>query len=79
MSEFLLRPSNLSLTKLKQLDTNLRTLINHKIGLLPLIKEIFDLRARNGGFNIESLYDRYHMCEIANLGHFRGRSIGGAM
>jgi hypothetical protein len=48
MSEFLLRHSNLSLTKLDQLDRFLRKLINQKIGGLPLTKEVLYIRSRDG-------------------------------
>jgi hypothetical protein len=57
MSEFLLRHSNLSLTQLKNLEIYLRKFINKKIGGLPITKEKFYLRARDGGFDLFSLYD----------------------
>jgi hypothetical protein len=41
MPEFLLRYSNLSLTKLDKQDRFLRKLINQKIGSLPLTKKVF--------------------------------------
>jgi hypothetical protein len=79
MSEFLLRHSNLSLPKLQALDGYLRKLINKKIGGLPLTKETFYIRARDGGFGLYSLKDRYHICKIANMGHLLSSKIGGIM
>jgi hypothetical protein len=79
MSEFLLRHSNLSLTKLKNLDIYLRRLINKKIGGLPLTKEIFYLWSREGGFGLYFLYNRYHICKITNLGHLLNSGIGEMM
>jgi hypothetical protein len=75
MSEFLLRHSNLSLIKLNNVDIYLRRLINKKIGGLPLTKEIFYLHARDGGFGLHSLYDRYHIYKIGNLGHLFNSDI----
>jgi hypothetical protein len=63
MSEFLLRHSNLSLPKFDQVDKFLRKLINRKIGGLPLSKEVFYIRAKDGGFGMYALHDRYHICK----------------
>jgi hypothetical protein len=79
MSEFLLRHSNLSLTKLDQVDKFLRKLGNHKIGGLPLTKDVFNIRAKDSGFGMYALHDRYHICKIANLGHLLSSDIGGMM
>jgi hypothetical protein len=79
MSEFLLRHSNLSLTKLKVLDIFLRKLINKRIGGLPLTREIFYLKSRDDSFGLYSLYDIYHICKIANLGHLLNNCISEIM
>jgi nucleoid DNA-binding protein len=76
MAEFLLRHSNVSLTKLGSLDNYLRKLINNKIGGLKVTKDTFYLRARDGGFGLLSLKDRYHICKVANMGHLFSSSIG---
>jgi hypothetical protein len=79
MSEFLLRHSNLSLTKLQALDGCIRQLINKKIGSLPLTKEAFYVRPKEGYFGLYSLKNRYHICKIANMGHLLSSEIGGMM
>jgi hypothetical protein len=76
MVEFLLRHSNVSLTKLGSLDDNLRRLINIKLDGLKVTKDTFYLRARDSGFGLLSLKDRYHICKIANIGHLLSSSIG---
>jgi hypothetical protein len=76
MAEFWLKHSNVSLTKLGSLDDYLRRLINIKLGGLKVTKDTFYLRARDGGFGLISLKDRYHICKIANMGHLLSSSIG---
>jgi hypothetical protein len=76
MAEFLLKHSNVSLTKLNSLDNYLRKLINNKIGGLKVTKDTFYLRARDGGFGFLSLKDRYNICKVANMGHLLSSSIG---
>jgi hypothetical protein len=75
----LLRHSNLSLTKLKQLDTYLIKLINRGVEESTLTKETFYLRVGDGGFDIYALQDRYHIFKMAKLGHPLSRSIGKTM
>jgi hypothetical protein len=49
---FLLRHSNLSLSKLTELDTYLRKLINKTISSQPLIKEVFCIIVKDSGFGM---------------------------
>jgi hypothetical protein len=70
MAEFLLRHSNLSLTKLGALDVYMMSLLNKLISGLKVTKETFYLLSREGGFSLLSLKVRCHICKIANMGYF---------
>jgi hypothetical protein len=64
MPEFLLRHSNVSLTKLGSWDDYLRPHINNKIGSLKVTNDPFYLQAWNGGFGFLSLKDGYYIWKI---------------
>jgi hypothetical protein len=67
--------SSLSIVKLKELDPDLRKLIDRKIGGLPLIKEVFYRGSKDWGFSMDSLHHRYCTCKIENLEHLLSRDI----
>jgi hypothetical protein len=79
MSEYLLRHSNVSKTKLNSLDGYFRKLINKQLGGLPVTKETFYIPAKEGGFGLYSLHDRYDICKVANLGHLLSSTISDMM
>jgi hypothetical protein len=79
MSEYLLRHSNVSKTKLQNLDNDFRKLINKQLGGLPVTRETFYISAKDGGFGLYSLHDRYEICKIANLGHQLSNGLGDMM
>jgi hypothetical protein len=79
MSEYLLRHSNITKTKLQNLDNYFRKLINKKLGGLPVTKETFYISAKDRGFGLYSLHDRYDICKIANLGHLLSNGLGDMM
>jgi hypothetical protein len=58
---FLLRHSYLSLNKLKELGIFLRKIWTRK-SVDALTKEAFYIRAKDGGFGMYSLHERYHLC-----------------
>jgi hypothetical protein len=57
MSEYLLRQSNVSKTKLQALDGYIRKLINIQLGGLPVTRETFHIPAQDGGFDLYSLHE----------------------
>jgi hypothetical protein len=49
------------------------------VGRLPVTRETFYIPAEDRSFGLYSLYDRYDICKVANIGHLLSNGIGKMM